>query len=55
MIIYSLFSPSFRNRFITRITMNQREMTYWTPDGVHPTLAGHSLIAQAWLKAVGAE
>ncbi len=33
----------------------QREMNYWTPDGVHPTLAGHGLIAESWLKAVGAE
>ena len=32
----------------------QREMEYWAPDGVHPTAAGHGLIAQAWLAAVGA-
>lgn len=25
---------------------------YWTGDGVHPTLAGAALMAQAWLKAV---
>jgi lysophospholipase L1-like esterase len=25
---------------------------YWTGDGVHPTLAGAQLMAQAWLKAV---
>lgn len=25
---------------------------YWASDGVHPTNAGHSLIAQAWLRAV---
>ena len=24
---------------------------YWLGDGVHPTLAGHQLIAEAWLKA----
>lgn len=29
-------------------------MADWTPDGVHPTPAGHALIAQAWLSAVGA-
>lgn len=23
---------------------------YWAPDGVHPSLAGHALIAQSWLK-----
>ncbi len=27
---------------------------YWTGDGVHPSLAGAQLIAQAWLKAVKA-
>ena len=26
----------------------------WLPDGVHPTPAGHALIANAWLRAVGA-
>ncbi len=26
---------------------------YWSQDGVHPTPAGHQLIAEAWLKAVG--
>jgi len=26
----------------------------WAPDGVHPTPAGHGLLAQAWLDAVGA-
>jgi lysophospholipase L1-like esterase len=25
---------------------------YWLPDGVHPSLAGHQLIAQHWLEAV---
>ncbi|HUI91109.1 MAG TPA: SGNH/GDSL hydrolase family protein [Chitinivibrionales bacterium] len=25
---------------------------YWAEDGVHPTAAGHALIAQAWLKHV---
>jgi lysophospholipase L1-like esterase len=28
------------------------QATYWTPDGVHPSLAGAELMAQAWLKAV---
>lgn len=28
---------------------------YWAPDGVHPTPAGHALIARAWLQAVGAQ
>lgn len=26
-------------------------MEHWTPDGVHPSGAGHQLIADAWLKA----
>lgn len=26
--------------------------SYWTTDGVHPTLAGHKLMANAWLQAV---
>lgn len=28
---------------------------YWAPDGVHPSAAGHALIAKAWLKAVQAD
>ncbi len=28
------------------------EMTYWAEDGVHPTPAGHALIAQSWLAAI---
>ena len=32
----------------------RREPVFWTlPDGVHPTQAGHALIAQAWIRAVG--
>ena len=30
-----------------------REPAYWAPDGVHPSPAGHALIAEAWLKAMG--
>lgn len=32
----------------------QPSLEYWMPDGVHPTPAGHALLAQEWLKAVGA-
>ena len=32
----------------------RREPAFWALDGVHPTPAGHALIAQAWLGAVGA-
>ena len=28
---------------------------YWLHDGVHPTLAGHTLIADAWLEATGSK
>jgi len=30
-----------------------REPSFWAPDGVHPTPAGHAVIAKAWLEAVG--
>jgi lysophospholipase L1-like esterase len=26
---------------------------YWAGDGVHPTLAGHALMAKTWREAVG--
>lgn len=29
-----------------------REPAFWAADGVHPTPAGHALIAQSWLRAV---
>lgn len=31
----------------------KREPAFWAADGVHPTLAGHGLIAKAWLDTVG--
>jgi len=30
----------------------QREPAFWAADGVHPSPAGHALIAQAWIRAV---
>lgn len=30
----------------------RRDSEFWLPDGVHPTPAGHALIAEAWLSAV---
>jgi len=30
----------------------RQTMDYWAGDGVHPTAAGHGLIAEAWLEAV---
>ncbi len=32
----------------------KRDMSFWLPDGVHPSPAGHALIAQAWLRTVHA-
>ncbi len=32
----------------------RREPAYWVPDGVHPSTAGHGLIAEGWLRAVRA-
>lgn len=32
----------------------KREAGFWLPDGVHPSPAGHALIARTWLKAVEA-
>ncbi len=31
-----------------------RPSSFWAGDGVHPTPAGHALIARAWLKTAGA-
>ena len=31
-----------------------QEPAFWAPDGVHPTAPGHALMAQAWLRGVGA-
>jgi acyl-CoA thioesterase I len=31
---------------------NRRTSTFWSLDGVHPTLPGHALIAQSWIKGV---
>lgn len=30
----------------------QQPPAYWAEDGVHPTMAGHALMAQEWLKTV---
>jgi len=34
--------------------IKQAPPAYWASDGVHPTLAGHERMAQAWLEAVDA-
>lgn len=33
----------------------RRPAAFWAHDGVHPSLAGHALMAGAWLRAVGAD
>ncbi len=30
----------------------RQSLAYWLPDGVHPSLAGHALIADHWVRAV---
>ena len=30
----------------------RQSLAYWAPDGVHPSAAGHALIAQNWIDAV---
>jgi len=30
----------------------RQSLAYWLPDGVHPSLAGHALIAEHWITAV---
>ena len=47
----ALFVP-FDGLFAQAAT--RREASYWTSDGVHPSDAGHALMAQAWLSTVGA-
>lgn len=32
--------------------LRQAPVSYWAPDGVHPSPAGHYLMAQAWLDAL---
>ena len=34
-------------------SLKEAAPAYWAGDGVHPTIAGHQRMAQAWLKAVG--
>jgi len=47
----ALYVP-FDSAFAAAAT--QQPMEVWAPDGVHPTPAGHALMAQTWLRAVGA-
>ncbi len=38
-----------------RAAAQKRPPEFWAPDGVHPSEAGHTLMAQAWLEAVGVQ
>jgi lysophospholipase L1-like esterase len=40
-------------RALNRALKKNPQPEYWLSDGVHPTLAGHALLAQTWVKAVG--
>ncbi len=33
--------------------VNQAPASYWTADGVHPSMAGANLMARTWLEAIG--
>lgn len=33
--------------------INHAPATYWTADGVHPSIPGSQLMAEAWLKSIG--
>ena len=39
---------------ILNAALKQAPPEYWLRDGVHPTPAGHMLLAQAWIEATGA-
>lgn len=49
---YDALAVPFDSLFTQAAT--QREPAFWAADGVHPTPAGHALMAQAWLRAVNA-
>lgn len=34
--------------------LGRQEASYWAVDGVHPTMPGHALIAQSWLRTIEA-
>ncbi len=42
----------FQTMFDTAIAEGTKP-EYWVPDGVHPSVAGHTLMAQTWRKCVG--
>lgn len=40
---------------VLKDAVGEGDPAYWAHDGVHPTPAGHRVMADAWLRAVGAE
>jgi lysophospholipase L1-like esterase len=53
-------SKEFKTEFVPFQTMfdnavKDAESTYWSEDGVHPTIAGAALMANEWLKVVVGE
>jgi len=40
---------------IFREASRAKPPAFWAADGVHPSLAGHALISQSWLSAMGVE
>ncbi len=46
----AIFVP-FQGAFEERL--GKTEPQYWAADGVHPTAAGHALMARTWLEGVG--
>lgn len=48
---YKTFYVPLHGIFLNAI--NKQSWEYWLQDGIHPTSAGHGLIAKAWLDCVG--
>jgi len=51
-------ADEYNTAFVPYATMfaeacKRREPEFWAPDGVHPSPAGHALMAREWLRAVG--
>lgn len=49
---YDLPFVPYQSYFDKALQQTNGDAGYWTADGVHPTIAGAELMAQAWLKVV---